>query len=65
MRYYARVSAARRRQAADRIVDLVAPDEAVQLLDTAGNLLTAGTDTLDAEHLSPSGQYGRHRGRPG
>jgi hypothetical protein len=48
-------------------VDLVAPDEAVQLLDTADDLLTAGvgTDMLDAEHLSPPGQYGRHRGRPG
>jgi hypothetical protein len=57
-------NAARRWQAADHIVDLVAPDETVQLPDTADNLLTAGTDTLDAEHLSPSGRYGRHRGRP-
>ncbi|GAA1569825.1 hypothetical protein GCM10009827_109520 [Dactylosporangium maewongense] len=65
MRYYALVNAARRRQTADHIVELVAPEEAGQFLDPAGDLLTAGTDTLDAEHLSSSGQYGRHRGWPG
>jgi hypothetical protein len=33
MRYYSRVNAARRRQAADNIVGLVAPGEAVRHLD--------------------------------
>ncbi|WP_327003208.1 hypothetical protein OHA72_50380 [Dactylosporangium sp. NBC_01737] len=37
----------------------------VGFLDPAADFLMVGTDAVDAEHLSPSGRYGRHRGRPG
>jgi integrase len=39
MRYYSRVNAARRRQAADHIADLVSPRAAVTHLDAAGEPL--------------------------
>jgi hypothetical protein len=57
MRYYARVNAARRRQAADHIVELVAPDEAVRHPDAAGGPLASGVGigTLDVEGASRFG----------
>jgi hypothetical protein len=57
MRYYARVNAVRRRQAADHIAGLVAPGEAVAHGDVASAPLMfgVGIGTFDVERLLPLG----------
>jgi integrase len=60
MRYYARVNAVRRRQAADHIVDLIAPSEAARVVGSAGESLMSGVEVggLSVERLSLSERLG-------